>query len=250
MNEEYTKYRISRNDELTHHGIAGQKWGKRNGPPYPLDYDDHSAREKKGDYRWDPDKDNPRKNKPLKNMTGKKSTDKAGLKSVYNEAKYVTAASKEITREREKASEKLAKLKERGNNDKVKAAEQREKALKDVENKAIAEAKRKQKELTNYGKEYASLYGDKAANKFSADSLNSMSNRKARRYIYNKGSTSMYLLGGIVGGGLKVSSNKHLYEAYKAELAGNSAASNAESEKSRNRDVASKAYTAYKIYKN
>ena len=24
-------------DELKHHGIKGQKWGVRNGPPYPLD---------------------------------------------------------------------------------------------------------------------------------------------------------------------------------------------------------------------
>lgn len=24
-------------DELCHHGIKGQKWGVRNGPPYPLD---------------------------------------------------------------------------------------------------------------------------------------------------------------------------------------------------------------------
>lgn len=26
-------------DELWHHGIKGQQWGKRNGPPYPLQYD-------------------------------------------------------------------------------------------------------------------------------------------------------------------------------------------------------------------
>ena len=32
---------------LAHHGILGQKWGKRNGPPYPLDAEDHSAAEKK-----------------------------------------------------------------------------------------------------------------------------------------------------------------------------------------------------------
>lgn len=34
-------------DYLEHHGIEGQKWGHRNGPPYPLDYNDHSSSEKK-----------------------------------------------------------------------------------------------------------------------------------------------------------------------------------------------------------
>ena len=29
-------YRIIRKNELYHHGIKGQKWGVRNGPPYPL----------------------------------------------------------------------------------------------------------------------------------------------------------------------------------------------------------------------
>lgn len=33
--------------ELKHHGIEGQKWGVQNGPPYPLDPEDHSAAEKK-----------------------------------------------------------------------------------------------------------------------------------------------------------------------------------------------------------
>lgn len=32
-------------ESLFHHGIAGQKWGVRNGPPYPLSYGDHSKRE-------------------------------------------------------------------------------------------------------------------------------------------------------------------------------------------------------------
>ena len=31
---------------LSHHGILGQKWGKKNGPPYPLSSDQHSMAEK------------------------------------------------------------------------------------------------------------------------------------------------------------------------------------------------------------
>ena len=43
--------------ELYHHGIAGQKWGKRNGPPYPLGSGDHSASEKKAGWRKSLDRD-------------------------------------------------------------------------------------------------------------------------------------------------------------------------------------------------
>lgn len=41
-------YRLVPKDEsLSHHGIEGQKWGVRNGPPYPLSAGDHSEAEKK-----------------------------------------------------------------------------------------------------------------------------------------------------------------------------------------------------------
>jgi len=36
---------------LIHHGILGQKWGQRNGPPYPLSASEHSVSEKKADYK-------------------------------------------------------------------------------------------------------------------------------------------------------------------------------------------------------
>ena len=39
------------NNYLEHHGISGQKWGKKNGPPYPLDAEDHSASEKRAGWK-------------------------------------------------------------------------------------------------------------------------------------------------------------------------------------------------------
>lgn len=49
-------YKVTYSKELRHHGIKGQKWGERNGPPYPLGAGDHSASEKKAGWRKSLDK--------------------------------------------------------------------------------------------------------------------------------------------------------------------------------------------------
>lgn len=41
------EYEVITTSELYHHGIKGQKWGVKNGPPYPLNASDKSASEKR-----------------------------------------------------------------------------------------------------------------------------------------------------------------------------------------------------------
>lgn len=53
------------NSDIYHHGILGQKWGKQNGPPYPLSGSDHSAAERKAGLKKSLEKANKSKNKMI-----------------------------------------------------------------------------------------------------------------------------------------------------------------------------------------
>lgn len=84
-------------NELYHHGIKGQKWGVRNGPPYPLK--SHSGSEKKA--KASSDRGSIQKKKPI--MSGskgdiqKKTNDKIGFIDPVSAAILTTYAAVAVT---------------------------------------------------------------------------------------------------------------------------------------------------------
>lgn len=75
---------VTRSDEyIKHHGIFGMKWGKKNGPPYPLGASDHSTSEKKAGWRKSLDKSD------YENQNGDK---KKGLSDKQKKAIKIGAA--------------------------------------------------------------------------------------------------------------------------------------------------------------
>lgn len=70
---------------LAHHGILGQRWHKRNGPPYPLDAGDHSKSEKEAGYK--------------KSLGGGRNEEMYDRKAKKKEAKRVTKQLNKIDQE-------------------------------------------------------------------------------------------------------------------------------------------------------
>ena len=127
---------------LAHFGILGQKWGKKNGPPYPLQPGDHSAAEKKAGYQ--------------KSLTGDsaKNEDKKAKKyeKQYNKIRNTAKTDEE-------KDKKLRALDEKTLKEHNKSMKKAQKEYKKLNDEAEKEAWKKSK---TWGDAYAELYSQYA----------------------------------------------------------------------------------------
>lgn len=75
-------------NELQHHGILGQKWGKRNGPPYPLSGSKKSSHKKSHDESDEKKPENKKENKSARKMSDQELKEK--ISRLELEKKYKT----------------------------------------------------------------------------------------------------------------------------------------------------------------
>ena len=83
-----------KHSELYHHGILGMKWGRKNGPPYPLRPGDHSAAEQKAGWKQSLAGGSPAK---ASTLSDKELSDFNKRKSLENQYNKLTGQDKSNT---------------------------------------------------------------------------------------------------------------------------------------------------------
>ena len=151
-------------EELYHHGINGQKWGVRNGPPYPLTLSAHSSKERRN---------NPKST--LSKYDSEARKEKRRVKGLYDKAKYAGSVSDFTVLDHLYYQKRIKKLKAKGYNEsdrKLRKAVLKEKEATELHNKARKAYQKDLEKAFDAATKFANKYGNDKAKyfKFSEDS--------------------------------------------------------------------------------
>lgn len=123
---------IERSQEyLEHHGILKQKWGVRHGPPYPLDYDDHSRAQKKANPKGDIDNYEGHNEKTGSSNTSSASSPSSSSSSESTRKVETTVEKKEETKVEESRQSSASSEKTKTEKEKTTSKEKEEKEAKE-----------------------------------------------------------------------------------------------------------------------
>ena len=91
---------------LAHHGVAGQKWGQRHGPPYPLSRDPANAKRAQADHKKNKASTKMSSNSPrVSRGTTPHSMQVHVMKGIISDRKYRKELAKKQKREQEEYEE-------------------------------------------------------------------------------------------------------------------------------------------------
>lgn len=157
----------SRNAELYHHGILGQKWGLRNGPPYPLDSKISTGSRLKKIFSRDKGGEEVKKTKEEKDQIARAKALKKENKKMLKESKRDTVTSKAVKKAKGMSDEELRDAVARLNFEKQYA----------ILEKDLAELNKKNPTLAQKIKDSIKKTGKEQASKLSNQIISNLTNQ-------------------------------------------------------------------------
>lgn len=178
---------------MAHHGVAGQHWGDRNGPPYPLKPGDHSAAEKKAGWKKSLENDGSWKGRKKVARDSSKYLNQIDKKNAFNK-RYLQDSNAEIAN-RKKHGAKLEEKKSSSKSESKKAYYQSKIDDNNARIKAAQKASKKlMKDISANDKAVKDL--EKYLNDYGYD----ISKRITSRNVMTKGEVALSIGGALLSG--------------------------------------------------